>query len=317
MNRREAAGKGFDKAGRISNCFKDRDEELSFFRELKKREKDQFGSFGLSRMNSGGRKGAEFLGETGKNDYNWLKTPPATPLFPSLEMDTNAQELVVQREIPIIQPVSRFAGKSYSNIHTSPMPKPKLPQRHIGRPSIDKRNMKGAPLVTPKPNKIKSTFPKNFPNSHSSARSSITGVSNETPPNLRTSSATRGRPAYQNLPAPQKQDPKIMRRQSCSPRGRKLESNAGPGNLESGGGNRVQVVGSRMVDKFMNARMSNDSKIKLNGSMNESSRSCNGEERQPKIKLNASLNETSGFGRLIQRDSSNGRKIGMVPGRKS
>ncbi|XP_047979238.1 uncharacterized protein LOC125221156 [Salvia hispanica] len=102
MNRREARG--------ISNCFKDRDEELSFFRDLKKREKDQSpsllhpisddfepnGSFGLNRIN-----------ETCKNDYNWLKSPPATPLFPSLEMETNGKELVLQREIPIIQPISR------------------------------------------------------------------------------------------------------------------------------------------------------------------------------------------------------------------
>jgi hypothetical protein len=36
-----------------------------------------------------------------------LKTPPATPLFPSLEMDAPAPELVIQREIPIVQPFSR------------------------------------------------------------------------------------------------------------------------------------------------------------------------------------------------------------------
>nr|GEX22784.1 hypothetical protein [Tanacetum cinerariifolium] len=37
-----------------------------------------------------------------------LKTPPVTPLFPSLEMETkNAHELVVQRELSIILPLSR------------------------------------------------------------------------------------------------------------------------------------------------------------------------------------------------------------------
>lgn len=36
-----------------------------------------------------------------------LKTPPATPLFPSLEMEANAPEMVVQRELPIIQTLSR------------------------------------------------------------------------------------------------------------------------------------------------------------------------------------------------------------------
>ncbi|KVI06520.1 hypothetical protein Ccrd_015130 [Cynara cardunculus var. scolymus] len=34
-------------------------------------------------------------------------TPPTTPLFPSLEMETrNNHELVIQSELPIIQPVS-------------------------------------------------------------------------------------------------------------------------------------------------------------------------------------------------------------------
>lgn len=41
MNRREAGDEGFHKPRRVSNCFKDRDEELSFFRDLKKRDEDQ------------------------------------------------------------------------------------------------------------------------------------------------------------------------------------------------------------------------------------------------------------------------------------
>lgn len=94
-------------------------------------------------------------------------------------------------------------------------------------------------------------------------------------------------------------------------RGRKSESDGNASNQSSGGGggggNRVQIVGSKMVDRLMNARMLNAedqrSKIKLNGSMNERSRSCNVEERQPKIKLNGSLNESSGFGRLMSKNS--------------
>lgn len=41
--------------------------------------------------------------------FSRLKTPPATPLFPSLEMETtnNLPELLVQREIPILQPLTR------------------------------------------------------------------------------------------------------------------------------------------------------------------------------------------------------------------
>uniref|UniRef100_A0ACD5XU98 Uncharacterized protein n=1 Tax=Avena sativa TaxID=4498 RepID=A0ACD5XU98_AVESA len=48
-----------------------------------------------------------------KNDYDWLKTPPATPLFASLEMEADSCQMVFQRELPILQPVkiSRFSGK--------------------------------------------------------------------------------------------------------------------------------------------------------------------------------------------------------------
>ncbi|VAI34719.1 unnamed protein product [Triticum turgidum subsp. durum] len=48
-----------------------------------------------------------------KHDYDWLKTPPATPLFASLEMEADSAQMVFQRELPILQPVktSRFSGK--------------------------------------------------------------------------------------------------------------------------------------------------------------------------------------------------------------
>ncbi|XP_011091749.1 uncharacterized protein LOC105172109 [Sesamum indicum] len=413
MNRKEV-GEGFRAPRRISNCFKDRDEELSFFRDLQKRQKDQVasllqpvseefeeanGNYGLYRMDSGGRKGSglEFLGESGKNDLNWLKTPPATPLFPSLEMETNGQELVVQRELPIIQPRTRFAAnpegtKTGLNRSTSPIPKSKLPQRHKtpnGRPSlsslIDKKSMKSAPTMiqttSTVPDKtkqvinpvVKATIHKeshpNFPASNLSksmgtepnssatpkskgvspfVRQKIPGFSDETPPNLRTTnrpaSATRGRPTNQNLSTPQKEDRILkIRRQSCSPsvtRGRKLEANGNTSDQTNAvgkarqAGNRAQVLGSRMVDRFMNARISNAeeirAKIKLNGSMNENSTVPKGEARQVNVKLNDSMNENSGFGRLMsrssldmalkhmefERDGSSSRKHGMVPGRK-
>ncbi|KAL6279019.1 hypothetical protein ACE6H2_022620 [Prunus campanulata] len=111
----------------ISGRNKDRDhEDLILFQELHKRQKernilsllqpvsDEFeatGNYQLYRTAAAQKgSGFEFLAENDKNDYDWLKTPPATPLFPSLEMDTNGPELVIQREIPILQPLSRFAG---------------------------------------------------------------------------------------------------------------------------------------------------------------------------------------------------------------
>ncbi|XP_057727412.1 uncharacterized protein LOC130943520 [Arachis stenosperma] len=134
------------------------EEDLSLFRELRKRQSErvssllQFASedydfdsnnakFSLYRVPSG-KKEYEYLAETNKNEYDWLKTPPATPLFPSLEMEPNAH-LVLQKEIPISQPISRFAGndekqlKSKQIIDAKPKPnhsnlsKAKVPMRSI------------------------------------------------------------------------------------------------------------------------------------------------------------------------------------------
>lgn len=43
-----------------------------------------------------------------------LKTPPSTPLFPSLEMDASDPELIIQREIPILQPLSRVCKYNFT-----------------------------------------------------------------------------------------------------------------------------------------------------------------------------------------------------------
>ncbi|KAI4374021.1 hypothetical protein MLD38_012069 [Melastoma candidum] len=134
---------------------KDKDDDLLLFRELRRRAKDRpvsllqpvsdefepngclgrgiVGNYPLYRIAPTKKgSGSEFLAENDKNDYDWLKTPPATPLFPSLEMETNAEEYVVQREIPIMQPLSRFAGQSMSSDTTGsrtkhPIIKPNAP----------------------------------------------------------------------------------------------------------------------------------------------------------------------------------------------
>ncbi|XP_060185580.1 uncharacterized protein PB18E9.04c-like [Lycium barbarum] len=159
-----------------------RDEDLILFRDMYKREKkdiaslllpvpDEFeanGNYALYRMASGkkGQVGLDSMmsTETGKNDYDWLKTPPATPLFPSLDMEANAPELVIQKEIPIIQPVitvSRFAdktgaAKTRSTLikFASPNQKPKIATSNstqIGKQSassIEKKNTTYAATTT-------------------------------------------------------------------------------------------------------------------------------------------------------------------------
>ncbi|MED6192285.1 hypothetical protein PIB30_008810 [Stylosanthes scabra] len=98
-----------------SVIMKDRDEELALFLEMRKREKERNdsllrasdelhadASLGLNPGTSPlfniplatpapvRKTGADdFLNsENDKNDYDWLLTPPGTPLFPSLEMET-------------------------------------------------------------------------------------------------------------------------------------------------------------------------------------------------------------------------------------
>ncbi|RWR96708.1 muscle M-line assembly protein unc-89-like protein isoform X2 [Cinnamomum micranthum f. kanehirae] len=89
---------------------KDRDEDLLLFHEMRRREKERSvnllmvsdelesnsGNYPLYRIPSA-KKGAgnEFFPfESDKNDYDWLKTPPATPLFPSLEMEAAGANFV-------------------------------------------------------------------------------------------------------------------------------------------------------------------------------------------------------------------------------
>ncbi|KAL7106087.1 hypothetical protein ACP275_07G089200 [Erythranthe tilingii] len=326
MHKRDVS-EGFRARGMISNCIKDKDEELSFFRNIQKREKEQVasllqpvseefeanGNYGLYRMESGERKGAGF--DSGKNDYNWLKTPPATPLFPSLEMETNGLVLVIQREIPILQPLSRFAGNSQGTKTSRP---PIINQRHKtpsarpSTPSIENKNMKSPPIINQrKSTSIKSTpnekIHPNFPTSSNLSKnttiepnSSINNLKNRglldnTPPNNlrittnhRPASTTRGRSMNQFLPVgPQKQDTNSnMRRQSCSPsvtRGRKVVDSDNKSQQQVGNRGGGQVLGSRMVDRFMNARINSS-----------------GDERQnAKVKVN----ESSGYGRLMSKTS--------------
>ncbi|OEL37488.1 hypothetical protein BAE44_0001497 [Dichanthelium oligosanthes] len=44
-----------------------------------------------------------------KHDYDWLKTAPATPLFPSLEIEANSSQMAFQKELPI--PPRQLSGK--------------------------------------------------------------------------------------------------------------------------------------------------------------------------------------------------------------
>ncbi|KAK7317383.1 hypothetical protein RJT34_01553 [Clitoria ternatea] len=153
---------------------RDRDEDLTLFSELRKRQNERIssllhcvseeyeydangasGKFSLYRIPSSGKKeyGLDFLETSSKNDYDWLKTPPATPLFPSLEMEPSAQ-LVVQKEIPISQPISRFAR---SEVEAA---KPKANHTDSTKAKLPKRS------ITPSHNRQRPSIIKNTTNEH-------------------------------------------------------------------------------------------------------------------------------------------------------
>ncbi|KAK1287645.1 hypothetical protein QJS10_CPB19g00766 [Acorus calamus] len=207
-----------------------------------------------------------------------LKTPPATPLFPSLEMEASCTHLVVQREIPILQPLkpSRFVKQSETSkpmISSRPKTPTSVYPKAVTSRSVTPVNPRpGASInsrTTQQP-KLNSSNPVKKSNTDAKPRSR--GVSpmvrpriphhdfpNEAPPNLitsaaavssRASSATRARPGD---PIVRREVPENPRRQSCSPsvtRGRRVPEFVGGGSVKNG----ALVVGSRMVERVMNAR---------------------------------------------------------------
>ncbi|KAL0542417.1 hypothetical protein IC582_022524 [Cucumis melo] len=165
---------------------KERDnEDLHLFRELYKRDKERTASLLLLPVddlehNHGGNSpfyrihsikkesGLGHLFESNKNDYDWLKTPPATPLFPSLEMEATAPPSHnAHQETPLLQPLSQPQSQASSNsestkkssgIEKSPIIKAKVPSRSTTpshRPrinsSIDPKNTKRTTNPSPNP----------------------------------------------------------------------------------------------------------------------------------------------------------------------
>ncbi|KAK4285311.1 hypothetical protein QN277_002024 [Acacia crassicarpa] len=335
----------------------EKDDDLILFKDLQKQkhqddrnlsllrpvssddyEYDLNGKNSLYRIPSGKKESSyEFLTENHKNDYDWLKTPPATPLFPSLEMEPGAPpapQLLVQKELPIIQPLSRFAGSdleaskpktSEGRANHMNSSKPKLPTRSITpshnrqRPSIvkNKTNERESSILSTKnssnskfhvaasASNVKTTIQKQNSDADTLAlnlkksqevndskrmlksrgispfvRSSVAAHITEefpdkAPPNLRTdhrsTSATRGRinnrtsavVGFRN-----RDTTPTSSRQSCSPtrsvsRGRKQsegtqkESRSQKERSVSGTGeSRTYFMGSKMVEKVVNARKS-------------------------------------------------------------
>lgn len=128
---------------------KDKDESIVFFRELYKHEKETdvnllepMFSVEFDAIQGGHMSKPHFLVPIAeKHDYDWLKTPPATSLFPSLEVEANSSKTVFQKDLPIPRPVkpfaSRFLGRPEAAKKASP-PSSSSPKKNLSRgaPSI-------------------------------------------------------------------------------------------------------------------------------------------------------------------------------------
>ncbi|CAM0911768.1 unnamed protein product [Alopecurus aequalis] len=181
---------------------KDKDESIVFFRELYKYEKDtdvnllepmysaEFEAIQGGHMSQPPSGRRDFLVPiTKKHDYDWLKTPPAASLFPSLEVEANSSKM---KELPIPRPVkpstSRFLGRPEGTKKAS-LPTGSSPERNLFReaPSIsneknqactiDKRSTyTGLPSRQQKPAAV--TARATTPTSRNSARATTATSSN-------------------------------------------------------------------------------------------------------------------------------------------
>uniref|UniRef100_A0A453RPP4 Uncharacterized protein n=2 Tax=Aegilops tauschii subsp. strangulata TaxID=200361 RepID=A0A453RPP4_AEGTS len=130
MNRmRRIAGMGKSKKA-PSAVQKDKDESIVFFRELYKHEEDtdvnllepiysvEFDAIQGGHMSKPAPGKRDLLVPINeKHDYDWPKTPPAAPMFPSLKMEASSSETVVspkKKELPIPIKPSAPKGSSFA-----------------------------------------------------------------------------------------------------------------------------------------------------------------------------------------------------------
>ncbi|XVF40698.1 hypothetical protein PTKIN_Ptkin01aG0135600 [Pterospermum kingtungense] len=138
-----------------ASMMKEKEEELALFLEMRKREKEQSNlllshssedfdaPFATPARKTGGGADDFLNSESDKNDYDWLLTPPGTPLFPSLEMESRktvmsqidspkARPMALKSRLAIPQPESAARG---SLTPKQPALSPGLNSTGIRRPS--------------------------------------------------------------------------------------------------------------------------------------------------------------------------------------
>ncbi|CAL0317636.1 unnamed protein product [Lupinus luteus] len=210
-----------------SSLTKEKDDELTLFLEMRNRDKERsndlllrasgdfdapLGSnpsgsplFSISSSTTGPvRKTGvdDFLNsENDKNDYDWLLTPPGTPLFPSLEMETK-KTVMSQLGAPTARPTSlksRLAnpqsdptGRS-SLVSKQPASAPGLGSSSSGNRRAPSSMISGARPATPTGRSILSTASKSLRPSTPTSRTTL--------PSTRTIVATTKTTASTTKPA--------------------------------------------------------------------------------------------------------------------
>ncbi|KAJ0537419.1 hypothetical protein HanHA300_Chr08g0263271 [Helianthus annuus] len=141
---REARGGGHKRGCSLESgmVFKERDDDLALFNEVQSKERDGFllqddddfedvfvtklrhFSDHKNGLNVAARGESSDLlnAEEEKNDYEWLMTPPDTPLFPSLD-DETPRVIPPQRGRPRAQPISISRSSTVSRLYTKSLTK--------------------------------------------------------------------------------------------------------------------------------------------------------------------------------------------------
>ncbi|KAI4343366.1 hypothetical protein L6164_010724 [Bauhinia variegata] len=198
--------------------FREKDDHLALFNEMQSRERENFllqspdhldnslttklGDFSDIKLGisiPGRGQSSDLLNADGdKNDYDWLLTPPDTPLFPSLD-DEPLSVSTASRGRPRSKPItisrSSTMEKSYRSSRGSASPNRLSPSPRSANNTFQPR---GRPLSATNSSPTKSgNFPIKTTRGNSASpkirawQTNIPGFSSEAPPNLRTSLADR------------------------------------------------------------------------------------------------------------------------------
>ncbi|ESR51345.1 hypothetical protein CICLE_v10030548mg [Citrus x clementina] len=195
--------------------FREKDDDLALFNEMQTKEKETFLlqssddfedtfstklrhfsdiKLGISIPVRG--EGSELLNADGeKNDYDWLLTPPDTPLFRSLD-DEPAPVNVARKGRPRSQPISISRSstmeKSYRSSRGSPSPNRLSPSPRSGNSSFQSTRGRpsSAPQSSPTP-ALRSATPTRRP-SPPPSKSSTSAPRSSTPTPRRMSTGSRG-----------------------------------------------------------------------------------------------------------------------------